>query len=314
MVEVLAVGEALTDVVVSAGAVVEHPGGSPLNIAYGLGRLGVTVTLLTAFGQDARGEAIAAHLREAGVRIAEGSMRAGEATSSATATLRGDGSAEYAFDIGWSLPDAGGSAATAAPGIVHVGSLGAFLEPGGGAVVDLLRNLTAGAGAGDAPVVTFDPNMRPSIVTDHGAAFERFREIAGMTDVLKLSDEDAAWLYPGADLDESIGRILELGPALVAVTRGGEGAILATPRDRVVATPRRVEVVDTIGAGDSFMSALIAGLAELLDAGAPRVALRDGSAFDAATLGRLGDFAARCAAVTVSRAGANPPTRAELPE
>ncbi len=305
---VLAVGESLIDVVDAPDVdgspiLVEHPGGSPMNIALGVARLGVPVTLLTALGADERGEAIVQHLESAGVTIAPESFR-DEQTSSATAHIQTDGSAEYDFDVRWSLPD---GIRMPAADIVHAGSLGAFVEPGASTVVAGLREARA-AGA----VVTFDPNIRPALVGPHPVAFERFAEIAALSTLLKLSDEDAAWLYPGASADDAIDRILALGPALVVVTRGGDGAILATAAERMSVAGAPVVVADTIGAGDSFMSALICRLAAMLDEGIASEALRDGSAFDAARLQDLGAFAARCAAVTVSRAGANPPTLAEL--
>lgn len=304
----LAIGESLVDVVEHPDdrGSVEHPGGSPLNIAFGAARLGLPSTLLTEIGSDARGRAIVDHLTTAGVTIDPGSLR-DEPTSSATAVLQADGSARYVFDLRWSLP-AGDDLPAAS--IVHTGSIAAFLEPGGSQIAERLRVVT---GAAEPPVITFDPNMRPSIITDHAAAFARFAEIAELATLVKLSDEDAEWLYPdAASLDEAIDSILALGPALVVVTRGGEGAVLATAAERVAVPGRRVEVVDTIGAGDSFMSALIVQLARMLDDGTPPAHLRDGSAFDSAALTALGDFAARCAAITVSRAGATPPTTADL--
>lgn len=306
---IVAIGESLVDVVQpagGAGAPVEHPGGSPLNIAYGLARLGRDVTLVTAIGADPRGAAIAAHLSEAGVALHPVSSRDAP-TSSATAHLRADGSADYVFDIRWSLP--GPSELRMPPAeLVHVGSLGAFVDPGGASVVEHLREL---AHHEPSPIIAFDPNMRPSIVTDHAAALDRFEAIAGLSTVLKLSDEDAAWLYPEAGVEGAIERILGLGPVLVAVTRGGDGAVLATADDLLHVPGLAVDVVDTIGAGDSFMSALLDGLAGLIEEGTARDALRDGSALDRDTLERLGAFAVRCAAITVSRAGAHPPTRAE---
>jgi fructokinase len=307
----LAIGESLVDVVDAPDAdgspiLVEHPGGSPMNIAYGAARLGVPVTLLTAIGHDARGASIVEHLQSAGVVIAPASFRDDE-TSSATAHLEPDGSARYSFDLRWSLPDE-----RSAPhaDIVHVGSIAAFLEPGGSSVLATVRQLAAASS--DAPVITFDPNMRPTIVTDHPSALQRFEELARASTVVKLSDEDAAWLYPGATLDKALDVVLSLGPSLVAVTRGGAGAVLAAGDERVAIPGAEVDVVDTIGAGDSFMSALIAQLAAMLDAGIPAATLRAGTAFDATVLGRIGAFAVRCAAVTVSRAGANPPLLAEV--
>ncbi|SDY69550.1 carbohydrate kinase family protein [Herbiconiux ginsengi] len=307
---VLAIGESLVDVVDAPDSqgspiLVEHPGGSPMNIAYGAARLGLAVTLLTAVGRDARGSSIVEHLESAGVVIAPASIRDGE-TSSATAHVQPDGSALYDFDLRWSLPE---DLELPATDIVHVGSIAAFLEPGGSSVLAIVRRLAASE---NAPVITFDPNMRPTIVSDHASALERFEELARATTVLKLSDEDAVWLYPEATVDEAIDRILALGPKLVAVTRGGEGAVLATRGERRFVTGPRVDVADTIGAGDSFMSALIFQLAGMLGEGVPVAALRDGSAFDAQRLAAIGDFAVRCAAITVSRAGANPPLLAEV--
>jgi len=309
---VLAIGESLVDVVDApdddgSPILVEHPGGSPMNIAYGAARLGLPSTLLTAIGPDARGRAIADHLEAAGVVIAPESFR-DEETSSATAHLQPDGSARYEFDLRWSLPD---DLVLPAADIVHVGSIAAFLEPGGTSVLAIVRELAA---SDDPPVITFDPNMRPSIVTDHAAALERFEEIAQSATVLKLSDEDAEWLYPNASVDESIERILGLGPVLVAVTRGGDGAVLATSAERVQVPGVSVEVADTIGAGDSFMSALIYQLAQLLDTdAATRADLVDGSVLAAPVIEAIGAFAVACAGITVSRAGANPPAFDELP-
>ncbi|WP_440709145.1 carbohydrate kinase family protein [Herbiconiux sp. YIM B11900] len=302
IIRLLAIGESLVDVVDApdhdgSPILVEHPGGSPMNIAVGAARLDVPATLLTAVGPDARGQAIVEHVEASGVTVDPLSFR-DEPTSSATAHIQTDGSADYSFDLRWSLPD-GLPAPTS--GIVHTGSLGAFVEPGGSAVVELLRAI------GPEVLITFDPNIRPALVGEHPDAYARFAEIAAFAAVLKLSDEDAAWLYPGLGLDEVIDRILDLGPALVAVTRGGEGALLATRRDRVAVAGVRVDVIDTIGAGDSFMSALIAQLAGLLEAGATPHEVRTASVIDADALERIGAFAVRCAAITVSRAGANPP-------
>lgn len=308
---VLAIGESLVDVVDApdgdaAAMLVEHPGGSPMNIAYGAARLGLPTTLLTAIGPDARGTTIVDHLEAAGVVVAPASFR-DESTSSATAHLQPDGSARYDFDLRWSLP---ADLELPPADIVHVGSIAAFLEPGGSSVLAIVRELAASA---TPPVITFDPNMRPSIVTDHAPASERFEALARVATVLKLSDEDAAWLYPGASVDEAVDRILALGPVVVAVTRGSHGAVLATADARVEVPGAAVEVADTIGAGDSFMSALIYQLALLLDAdvaaqGTPPGQVIDARLLAAPVIEAIGAFAVHCAGITVSRAGANPPT------
>ncbi|WP_078714950.1 carbohydrate kinase family protein [Agreia bicolorata] len=309
---VTAIGESLIDVIVGSAEApsTEHPGGSPMNIALGLARLNRPVALVTHIGNDARGASIAEHLRDAGVTLAFGSIR-NEPSSTATAYLGADGSAQYVFDLRWSLP-CGLSVEDpilAGSDIVHVGSIGAFLEPGGSAVVSLLRQLVDS----ERPhLICFDPNMRPSIVTDHGAALARFERIAALAAVVKLSDEDAEWLYPELGLEAAIEHILRFGVGLVTVTLGSAGALLATRSLRMTVPGVAVEVADTIGAGDSFMSALIDFIAELRDEGVSAEALRNGHAFDAALLTDIGEYAVRCAAITVSRPGANPPTRREI--
>ena len=309
---VTAIGESLVDVIVGSDGApcAEHPGGPPMNIALGLARLNRPVALVTRIGDDARGASIAEHVSEAGVTLAVGSVR-DEPTSTATAFLGADGSAEYVFDLRWSLP-IGLSVVDpilAGSGIVHVGSIGAFLEPGGSTVVSLLRQLVESE---HPPLICFDPNMRPSIVTDHEAALARFEEVAALAAVVKLSDEDAEWLYPELGLEAAVERILRFGVGLATVTLGSAGALLATRSLRITVTGVAVEVADTIGAGDSFMSALIDSIAGLRDEGVSAEALRTGRAFDAALLTDIGDYAVRCAAITVSRPGANPPTRAEI--
>ncbi|SMG41395.1 carbohydrate kinase family protein [Agreia pratensis] len=309
---VTAIGESLVDVIVGSDGApnTEHPGGSPMNIALGLARLNRPVALVTHIGNDARGTSIAEHLHDAGVTLAFGSVR-DEPSSTATAYLKPDGSAEYVFDLHWSLPCGLNidDPILAGSQLVHVGSIGAFLEPGGSTVVSLLTQLVDSE---HRPLVFFDPNMRPSIVTDHGAALARFERIAALAAVVKLSDEDAEWLYPELDLEAAIERILGFGVGLVTVTLGSAGALLATRSLRVTAPGVAVAVADTIGAGDSFMSALIDYIAELLDEGVDSDALRNGQAFDAALLKSIGEYAVRCAAITVSRPGANPPTREEI--
>jgi fructokinase len=289
--EVVVVGEALVDIVETAdGAGVEHVGGSPANVALGLGRRGVPVTLLTQLGRDDRGARIVAHLEASGVVVAPSSLT-GRATSTARARIAADGQAAYVFDLGWTAFDTPDGPA---PRVMHTGSIAAFLEPGAESVRDALRS----SGAAET---TFDPNIRPALVGAHERAFPVFEETARLSTVVKLSDEDAAWLYPGLTPDAVVDAILALGPRLVAVTLGGDGAILATGSQRRTIAAERVEVVDTIGAGDTFMASLIASVAET------------GSADLGGTdLERIGVSAVRAAAITVSRAGADLPWRHEL--
>ncbi|MDP9983953.1 fructokinase [Pseudarthrobacter oxydans] len=289
--DVMVVGEALIDVVTTSQHQVEHPGGSPANVAYGLGRLGVTTGLLTAIAPDARGVSIENHLRSAGVMLLPGS-RSLARTASATATLEPDGSATYEFDISWDLSP---TAPACFPRILHTGSIATFLSPGAGAVKSLLEQ------AHRHCMVTYDPNIRPALLGSHREAKAIFEELVPLTDVVKLSDEDARWLYPQKSLDEAAAHILGLGAELTVVTRGAQGSQFTTAAANVSVPAVKSEVADTIGAGDSFMSALILGFLT-----------RGTEGFAPAVLDQLGHTAAAAAAITVQRPGANPPTLEEL--
>jgi fructokinase len=305
---VLVIGESLMDVVCSPTGVDEHAGGSPLNVSVGLARLGCPVQLLTRIGSDARGAAIADYLATAGVALVPGSIVEGR-TSTATATLDEGGSATYEFLIDWSLGAVGvppvGSIVSVGS-IVHTGSIAAFLEPGASHLETMLE-----AAAARHAIITFDPNIRPSVIGSKAASLAVVERLAALATVVKVSDEDAHWLFGRLSANEVADRLLELGATLAIVTLGASGAVLATARNRAHVPGRTVTVADTIGAGDSFMSAVIHQLSGLLGSGADAAALADASALGAAVLADIGEFAVSCAAITVSRTGANPPTLAE---
>jgi len=290
-VDVLVIGEALVDVVERDGQVVDHPGGSPANVALGLGRLGVPTALLTDIGRDVRGNAIAAHLEASGVRILAAS-RSTRRTSTATATIRPDGTADYRFDVSWHVA---ADPVGFTPRVIHTGSIAAFLDPGATAVREHLRR------APDA-IVTFDPNIRPALLGSVEATRAAFERMLPLCAVVKLSDEDARWLYPERSLDDVLALIVGAGASLAAVTLGPDGSRLRT-RDEAVSVPaHRVEVVDTIGAGDSYMASLIASVLS-----EPTLA-----ALPSERLIEIGDSAGRAAAITASRAGADLPTARDL--
>ncbi|WP_062525434.1 carbohydrate kinase family protein [Demequina rhizosphaerae] len=299
---VLVIGEALVDVVVGPDGTEAHPGGSPANVALGLARLGRDVDLLTRLGLDPNGVLVADHLQDDGVRLVPGSAGAGP-TSVATATLDAGGAATYEFDIVWELAD--GVRLRNSPLAVHTGSIAAVMAPGAAQVLTLVRALRFNS------TVTYDPNVRPSLMGSPDEARPAIERMVGLADVVKASDEDLAWLHPGREVDEVAREWAGMGPALVVVTRGGEGATAFTHNGREIhAEAPAVAVADTVGAGDSFMSGLIDGLwgAGLLGR-ANREALRAVSDEAVAAILRP---CARIAAITVSRPGANPPTRAEL--
>lgn len=307
----LVIGEALVDIVINEGQdPQEIPGGSPANVALGLSRLGRDAALACWIGRDLRGLAVRNHLEEAGVRLVEGSDGA-EATSTAKASIGSDGAATYVFDVDWNppFPELGQAEA---PLVVHTGSIAAILQPGAATVQRTLATYRA------TSTICYDPNARPQLMGERDQARQTAEDIIELSDLVKCSNEDIEWLY-GVDgsSDEALAKVLdtwiELGAAITVVTRGGDGALVKTASGltmEIKADP--TTVVDTVGAGDSFMGGLEDGLwSEGLVGAEQRPALY---AIDEETLERVVRHAAAIAAITVSRAGANPPTRAELAE
>lgn len=300
----LVVGEALVDVVLHPdGSRTEHPGGSPANVAIGLARLGRRADLLTWLADDVHGDLVRRHLAESGVHVLTGSPTPAR-TSVATATLDPQGAATYAFDLEWALPSSWAEDDDD-PLVVHTGSIAAVLPPGGPATVELVESRRA------TSTVTYDPNLRPALMGDPATVLPVVERLVRAADVVKVSDEDLAWLLPGVAPAEVAEQWCGLGPALVVVTHGGEGAFAVTARGARLTVPApRVTVADTVGAGDSFMGGLVDGLwsAGLLGADR-RDALHD---VDGETVVAVLARCARIAAITVSRSGANPPWSSEL--
>ena len=302
----LVIGESLTDLVQRPdGSTEEHVGGSPANVAIGLARLGHEVTFATQLGADERGATIASHLEGEGVWLAEGSVsRIGSATSVATSTLDASGQAAYSFELAWELPRG-----HPPEGLTHVhtGSIAATLEPGASAVLATIEGARPGA------TISYDLNVRPSLMGEPHEVRAKVEALIGLSDVVKASDEDIAWLYDGAPVSDLLRLWGQLGPALTVVTRGASGALVGLPVSGELTSvdAPAVRVVDTIGAGDSFMAGLLSGLldAGLLGGIPARERLRSASLADVRP---AVDRALACAAITVSRAGSNPPRLAEL--
>lgn len=300
----LVIGEALIDVVHSVdGSVREHVGGSPLNVAIGLSRLGHPVALATHIARDQHGDDIRQLLAADGVALTDASVSA-RRTPTATARLDETGSATYEFDLSW-------DPATPFPttsGHMHTGSIATALQPGASGVRDALgahRNLGT---------TSLDPNPRPTIIGAAAEVRSVIEEMVGLSDVVKASDEDIEWLYDGAaDVGEILRLWAQLGPSLVVATRGGDGALAyLSASDELVDVPgRTVDLVDTVGAGDSFMSGMISKLLDddLLGDVSARERLRRA---DRETLLAAVHRGIATSAVTVSRAGSQPPSRADL--
>lgn len=297
----LTVGESLTDIVVKADGVhSEYPGGSPLNVAVALGRLGHESHLLTRIGADDRGREIKDHVEASHVRLTPGSID-DTPTSTARATLKADGGADYVFDLVWD-PDARGLPERV--DAVHTSSIAAVLDPGAATVADVLAHYAPSA------TISYDPNARPDLMGDPTRTRALVEAIIARADVVKSSDEDVAWLYGTDDLEDVVASWRELGPAFTVMTRGGEGAVGFANSGRVDIDPVRIDVADTVGAGDTFSAGVLHALGERdLLGSAHAEQLR---AIGPDELSTVLGFAARLAAVTVSRPGANPPWSHEL--
>lgn len=300
----LIIGEALIDGVSRPGKQIqEYPGGSPANVALGLARLGRSVDLATWFGTDPHGAQVRTHLKVGDVRVVPGSDRA-ERTSTAVATLDDTGGATYEFDLEWQVPEVHLDSSV---GVVHTGSIASILHPGADGVLEIVR------AAAEFSTISYDPNLRPSIMGAVEDVRERVETLVSAADIVKVSDEDLRWLYPDQVEEEVVRRWVMEGPSLAVLTKGGAGALAVTSSTIEIEIPApAVTVIDTVGAGDSFTSGLLDALwsAKLLGAN-KRSDLR---AIDHDTLHDALQWAVHCATITVSRAGANPPRREEVTE
>jgi len=293
----LVIGESLIDIV-EDGA--EHVGGSPLNVAVGLARLGRDVDFLTRIGDDPHGRRIADYVNASGVQLVSESQTA-ERTATARLAVGADGSADYVFDLDWQLS---GTPPVAPPLFVHTGSIAAVQEPGCLAVAALVDTYRVSA------TITFDPNVRPSLIADRDLARERIEHLVERSDIVKVSEEDLHWIDPHRSPEQIARTWLALGPAIVAVTMADRGAAALCAAGVAQVPARPVQVVDTVGAGDAFMVGLIDALWEQDRLGAERRAELAGIDLDALTAAL--DAAGSAAALTVTRAGADLPDRAAL--
>lgn len=304
-------GEALVDLV--PAPLPEYfearPGGSPANVAVGLARLGVPARMLARIADDMLGRRLREHLESNAVDLTH-VVAATEQTSMAMVALGPDGVPSYDFritgtaDWQWSAEELRG--ALDGPVVaLHSGSLALTMEPGATALRELM------AKAAPTATISYDPNCRPLLMGDPAAVLAGARELLTVVDVVKVSSEDLEWLCPGRTPDDVLEEWLGLGPAIVVITLGSDGVIAATAEGLRMHRPGvLVTVTDTVGAGDTFSGALLAGLYDrgLLGAQA-RTGLR---AVDDPTLATLLDDAALAAAITCTRRGADPPTRADL--
>ena len=303
---ILCAGEALIDMLprrTEAGeaAFAPHAGGAVFNTAIALGRLGAPAGFLCGLSRDLFGDRLAEAL-EASKVDASLCPRVDRPTTLAFVTLNEAGHAKYAFyDEATALSALTAEELPDPPDAVEALFVGGISLAGSAAAA-----FEDVAGRAGGRVLAIDPNVRPAFARDEAAYRARIGRMIAMAHIVKISDEDLDWLEGHGGEDTARG-LLNRGPRLVCLTRGADGVTALTPSLRVEVPAIRVQVVDTVGAGDTFNAGLLAGLSE---AGALTV---DGlSALDEVTLRAALELGARAASVTVSRAGANPPWRSEL--
>jgi fructokinase len=303
-------GEAVIDLVSEPGSDTYRaaPGGSPANVAVTIARLRHPVSMLARLSSDAFGQRLRTHLAASGVDLTP-AVKASEPTSLAVATLDASGSAAYSFyldgaaDWQWTPAELAGLP-RADSIVVHSGSLALALDPGAGVLEEWLR-------ANRSRTVSIDVNLRPSIRPDRDAERTRVERQIRAAHIVKASDEDLDWLYPGASAADVAARWRAAGVSCVVVTFGARGAYLLAPNG--VAhhqTARPVAVVDTVGAGDAFTGGMLVGLARIGALGA-NPAARLEAVTQQQWLTVL-DHAGTVAAATCARRGADPPTLEEL--
>lgn len=280
-----------------------HPGGSPYNVALGLGRLGAPVAFLGRFSTDAFGQMLRAHLQKSRVDLGY-AVQGPELTTLAVVTpgAQGESFSFYAHqtadtllkpeDLPHALPDG-------AP--LHFGSISLVLEPTA-STLEILMQREAGR-----RLISLDPNVRPFLIQNKEAYKARLRGWLSQSDLVKVSQVDLDWLYPGLSVEQIAREWLELGPEWVVVTLGSTGAAAFSRTCEARVEAPKITVVDTVGAGDAFMAGLLAGLYHSGFTSRPKLA-----SLDLEQISGLLSFATKVAALTCTRAGADPPWQEEV--
>jgi fructokinase len=303
---ILISGEALIDLIpdpVKANGYDAVLGGSPYNVAIGLARLGSQTAFVSRVSADGNGEALAAALADNGVDL--GYVLRDKRPSTLAFVMRGTAKtgSRYAFYLDATSFDGPWPFPTTWPKNgrhLHVGSIAAIDPRHGETVVAALN------AAHKSASISFDPNIRPLVTPDRNSVTKLVERQVSLAHLVKASEEDLEWLYPGRSIEESLSAWAKTGPRFCVATRGERGALAMLGAERIEVPAPIVDVVDTVGAGDSFMSALLSAMDRdsALGAGATAPARRD--------LEPQLRFAAAASAITCTRKGSDPPTRAEV--
>ena len=299
MSQVWVTGEVLIDLIPDGSDRKPIIGGGPANTAKALSRLGIDTQFIDGistddFGQMAKGELVSAGVKLDYVKFSN------KPTCLAIVSLSDSGSASYKFVIentatfdfrsDW-LPNP----QSERPSLLHIGTLATVIEPGASVLFEWAQSV-----AKVAPIV-FDPNIRPAVISDRKQYMKQVELWVSISSAIKVSDEDIRWLYPSLEIDQDINNWLAKGPSLIVVTYGDKGLAGYRVDEKVIVDAVKVAVADTVGAGDTVGAILVEAI------------VKDGlSSLSGVRLEMMLKRAAKAAAITVSRSGANPPTLKEI--
>ena len=297
--QVWVVGEVLIDLIPDEGKYLAVVGGGPANTAKALAKLGVKTYFIDGISHDEYGQIAKAELLFANVLL-NYAQYSNKPTCTAKVTLSKSGSASYEFVIEdtatfdfsdlW-LPDP----QTLKPSLLHIGTLATVIEPGASVLFEWAQSV-----AHVAPIV-FDPNIRPAVLGDRDQYVKKVKKWVAISTAVKVSDEDLNWLYPGKAINEIVKEWLEVGVELVVVTLGDKGITAYRKNEQISVDAVKVVVADTVGAGDTVGAVLVEAIVK--------------NGLDKLTgevLKSMLNRAVKAAAITVSRTGANPPSKEEI--
>ena len=297
--QVWVAGEVLIDLIPDRDQHLAVVGGGPANTAKALAMLGVETYFIDGISNDKYGQMAKAELLSANVLL-DYAQYSNKPTCTAKVTLSSSGSASYEFVIEdtatfdfsdqW-LPNPQSLKTT----LLHIGTLATVIEPGASVLFKWAQSV-----AHIAPII-FDPNIRPAVLGDRDEYVKKVEKWVAISSVVKVSDEDLNWLYPGKAIDEIVKNWLEVGVELVVVTLGNKGITAYRMNEQISVHAVKVVVADTVGAGDTVGAVLVEAIVK--------------NGLDKLTgevLKRMLNRATKAAAITVSRTGANPPSKEEI--
>ena len=297
--QVWVAGEVLIDLIPEGADRKPIVGGGPANTAKALSNLGIDTQFIDGISTDKYGQMAKEELISAGVKL-DYVKYSDKPTCLAIVSLSDSGSASYEFMIeitatfdftsDW-LPNP----QTEPPALLHIGTLATVIEPGASVLLEWAQSVSK-----VAPIV-FDPNIRPAVINDRKQYVKQVERWVSISSAVKVSDEDIKWLYPSLEIDQVVNKWLAKGPSLVVVTYGDKGLAGYRDGEKVSVDAVKVAVADTVGAGDTIGAILVEAI------------VKDGlDTLSGVRLEIMLKRAAKAAAITVSRSGANPPTLKEI--